>query len=416
MNALRAPAASLASHPALPRLPAGIAEACRVFYGRQLEPLVVGNDTFTLRFEEVLASRAGMQLHVRCGGNDFELQIIQPAVVADLGPALTQGVPEALRRAAVMHALQPLWQALEQRLGATLELLSLDGAVPACSPDEALGLRIEHGGMNGGPAAHTAVLLRALRPIGWRRLARAGAAGGLVESPAALDVPVEVSLQCDPVGVTVRELASMEAGDVLLLDALADRLRSLPVRLLLGRTLVPGITAVHSGCRLEVTSAPSANAAHTEPRRRPSRRHEMNASDPTSAPDAGDAESQLPAEGPPDIDALMVDIELELGRLSLPLSALRTLAIGQVFETVQPIEGNGVILWCGGRRLGLGQLVAIGDRLGVRIAALQPAPADLSNTRHAEASRTPGNADETDAAATAAAAMGDAAATPIASV
>ncbi len=414
MTALRAPAASLASHPALPRLPVEIAEACRVFYGRQLEPLVVGNDTFTLRFEEVLASRAGMQLHVRCGGNDFELQIIQPAVVADLGLALTQGVPEALRRAAVMHALQPLWQALEQRLGATLELLSLDGAVPACSPDEALGLHLAHSGRNGGPPAHTALLLRALRPIGWRRLARAGAAGGLIESPAALDVPVEVSLQCEPVGVTVQELASMEAGDVLLLDARADRLRSLPVRLLLSGTPLPHISAVQSGCRLEVTSAPSANAAHAESGRPPSRRHEMNASDPTSAPQAGDAESQMPAGGPPDIDAVMVDIELELGRLSLPLSALRTLAVGQVFETVQPIEGNGVVLWCGGQRLGLGQLVAVGDRLGVRIAALQPAPADLSGMQRAAASPAACHADETDAA-TACAATSDAVITPIAS-
>ncbi|MBA3596403.1 MAG: FliM/FliN family flagellar motor switch protein [Methylibium sp.] len=415
MTALRAPAASLASHPALPRVPVWVAEACRVFYGRQLEPLIVGNDTFTVRFEEVLASRAGMQLHVRCGGNDFELQIIQPAVMADLGPALTQGVPEPLRRAAVMHALQPLWQALEQRLGATLELLSLDGAVPACSPDEALGLRLEHGSENGGPAAQTALLLRALRPIGWRRLARAGTAGGLIESPAALDVPVEVSLQCDPVGVTVQELASMEAGDVLLLDARADRLRSLPVRLLLGSTLLPHISAVQSGCRLEVTSVLAANAAHAEPGRPPSRRHEMNASDPKSAPEAGDTESQMPAGGPPDIDAVMIDIELELGRLSLPLSALRTLAVGQVFETVQPIEGNGVVLWCGGRRLGLGQLVAIGDRLGVRIAALQPAPVDPSGAGRAAASATPGNADETDAGATASAAASEAVITPMAS-
>ena len=141
----------------------------------------------------------------------------------------------------------------------------------------------------------------------------------------------------------------------------------------------------------------------------------MNASDPTNAPEAGDAEPQVPAGGPPDIDAVLVDIELEFGRLSLPLSALRTLAVGQVFETVQTLEGNGVVLWCGGQRLGLGQLVAIGERLGVRIAALQPAPADLSGMRRTAVSATSGNADETEAAATAFAAASDAAVTPVAS-
>lgn len=396
MTALRASTAPLASHSSLPRLPVEIAEACRVFYGRQLEPLIVGDETFTVHFEEVLASRAGMQLHLRCGGNDFELQIVDPGVAVDFGPALMPSVPEALRRAAVMHALRPLWQAIEQRLGSSIELLSLDGSVPACSPDEALGLRLARHGTNGEPAERTALLLRALRPIGWRRLARAGAEIGLIESPPALDVPMELSLQCEPVSVTVQELAGMEAGDVLLLDAQADTLRSLPVRLLLGGKALARTSALQSGRRLEITSAPAANTAHADPGRPPSRRHDMNAFDNTNAPESGDDAAETLAGGAPDIDAVMVDIELELGRLSLPLSALRTLAVGQVFETVQPIEGNGVVLWCGAQRLGLGQLVAIGDRLGVRIAALRPASADLRDMQRAV---SPGTATEVDAIA-----------------
>lgn len=400
MTAPHALAAPLASHHALPRLPAEIADAYRVFYGRELEPLVVGDHTFIVRFEEILATRAGMQLHVRCGGNDFELQIIDPGVVADLGPALMASVPEGLRRAVVMHALQPLWKVIEKRLGSGLELLSLNGSVPACSPDQALGLRLTRSGTNCEPPAHTALLLRALRPIGWLRLARAGAEDGLIESPVALDVPVEVSLQCEPVSVTVQELAGMEAGDVLLLDARADALRSLPVRLLLGGKPLSHTTALQSGRRLEIKSAPAANTSHAEPGRPPFRRHDMNASDNDSAPDSNGGVSETPSAGSPGIDGVMVDIELELGRLSLPLSVLRALAVGQVFETVQPIEGNGVVLWCGGQRLGLGQLVAIGDRLGVRIAALQPAPADLRNTQRAVA---PGSATEYDVTAPSAA-------------
>ncbi|MBA3623629.1 MAG: FliM/FliN family flagellar motor switch protein [Methylibium sp.] len=374
-----APETSLRDHPALPQVSTEIAQAFRLFYGRQLEPLVSGDDIFTVRFEEVLASQAGMQLRVRCAGHDFELQIVEPSVVVDTGAALAPTVPDSLRCAAVMHSLQPLWQAVERRLGASIEQLSLHGSVPARSPDQALGLSLTRTSGKGGAASQptrSALLLRALQPLGWQQLAQAVAAGPLFDLPPMHDVLLTVALQCDPVGLTLDELAHMEAGDVLLLDAPAAQLGSVPVRLVLEGKALPCTRALQSGRRLEIVEAPTARTTQADASRPNWRRRDMEVPDTpsrTSHTSSHGEAAPSPVQGTPDVDAIMVDIELELGRLSLPVSALRSLAVGQVFETVQPIEGNRVVLWCGGRQLGLGQLVAVGDRLGVRVAALQAA-------------------------------------------
>jgi type III secretion protein Q len=385
-----APETSLRDHPALAPVSTEIAQAFRLFYGRQLEPLVSGEVSFTVRFEEVLASQAGMQLRVRCAGHDFELQIVEPSIVVDTGMALAPGVPDSLRCAAVMHALQPLWQAVERQLGASIELLSLQGSVPARSPDEALGMSLTRtGDANAAPhAARTALLLRALQPLGWHHLARAIAARPLIDSPSTHDVPLTVALQCDPVGLTLDELAHMEAGDVLLLDAQADQIDSVPVRLLLEGQPLPGTRALRSGRRVEIVEAATAQTTLADACRPNPRRRDMNDSDTPSRTSGQDEARPSPTQGAPDVDAIMVDIELELGRLSLPVSALRSLSVGQVFETTQPIEGNRVVLWCGGRQLGLGQLVAVGERLGVRVAALQTST-EASGGKRRTAAGTP---------------------------
>lgn len=375
-------AAALRGHPALHGMPEEIVAACDVFYGRRWAPLAFGDQTLDLRFEEVLAAQAGLQVRVRSAGHEFELQVLDPQGLGDgLSDALSPHVPDSLRRALVLHVLQPVWRALEQRLEAAVELLELGGPVPAFLPGEALGLHLSWRADHDGSVRHTAMLLRALRPSGWRRLTRGGQAARLLDLPAAHDPVLELCMQCEPVGVTLPELAGMAPGDVLLLDARADTLERLPVTLLLRGEALP-VTAVRTGRWVEISGTSPALSPLAGACRPLRRRPDMPNTDIPRPADPDDAPTPGRDGGMDKLDALKVDIELELGRLSLPLSALRTLAVGQVFDTHQPIEGDGVVLWCGGQRLGMGQLVAIGDRLGVRIAALResrpPAAADAT--------------------------------------
>lgn len=61
-----------------------------------------------------------------------------------------------------------------------------------------------------------------------------------------------------------------------------------------------------------------------------------------------------------------VHLVFELGRTSLSVGELETVGQGHVFELSKPLNESVEIL-CGGRRIGTGSLVRIGDAIGVRV-------------------------------------------------
>ena len=72
-------------------------------------------------------------------------------------------------------------------------------------------------------------------------------------------------------------------------------------------------------------------------------------------------------EAPSDatLDELPVRLVFELGRLSLPLAELEAIGPGYVFELGRDMRQS-VDIVSAGRRIGQGEIVAIGDALGVR--------------------------------------------------
>lgn len=403
LNALREP-------PSIVKMAAGVAAAQRASYGRRWDSLRFGADELQVDFQESQARRVEMQCRLRCAGLDFELQVVEPSALIDLGAALSPGVPLPLQRAAVLHAAEALLLALEQRFGARIELTGLSGTAPAWDRHQAIGLQVNRlmlasstapGPDASSPSApsderprSSAVLLRALQTEGWQLIQ--GAASRMAASPAAHDTVVTVSAHAESIPLRIGELRQLEAGDVLLMKASADGLRRTAVTLKLGPAPLPGLRAVRTGSQLRITAVPATSAstlhtvtvadveptaptdAHPSPRWSAS----MNSSDPANT--VQDL-AQVPA-APTDLalDAVQVDIELELGRIRLRLSELRHLAVGQVYETDRSADGEGVVLWCGGQRLGLGQLVTVGERLGVRVTALTPAGSEAapSAARH----------------------------------
>ena len=87
-------------------------------------------------------------------------------------------------------------------------------------------------------------------------------------------------------------------------------------------------------------------------------------SEPTDAEDAADA-------GATDPDALArrlpVDVTFELGRSELRIGELSALQPGYVFPLAGPIEGANVTIRANGQAVGQGEVVAVGDTLGVRL-------------------------------------------------
>jgi type III secretion protein Q len=75
------------------------------------------------------------------------------------------------------------------------------------------------------------------------------------------------------------------------------------------------------------------------------------------------------------LDDMEVVLRFEVGDLTLSLGELRHLGAGHVFELPHPLNRSPVRILAHGNPLGRGHLVAVGDRLGVRISEFAPGEA-----------------------------------------
>jgi type III secretion protein Q len=90
--------------------------------------------------------------------------------------------------------------------------------------------------------------------------------------------------------------------------------------------------------------------------------------DAPASPD-NQAASPLPLDR---LDALEVNLRFEVGDLTLSLGELKSVRPGHVFDLGQPLNRCPVRILAHGNVLGNGHLVAVGDRLGVRVAEFAP--------------------------------------------
>jgi type III secretion protein Q len=86
-------------------------------------------------------------------------------------------------------------------------------------------------------------------------------------------------------------------------------------------------------------------------------------------PVSPDGAAPLPLER---LDALEVSLRFEVGDLTLTLGELKAIRPGHVFDLGQPLNRSAVRILAHGNVLGKGHLVAVGDRLGVRVAEFAP--------------------------------------------
>ena len=171
------------------------------------------------------------------------------------------------------------------------------------------------------------------------------------------DLPIRVWFEMGSARLSVRELASIEPRDIVLPDECAlqnrnrVRIRWAPDRRLNGVLQDRTITVTESECEYEE----GLEAMNEET---------LNHED-ESAEDEPAAETEKAAS----VDDLPVELVFELGEQRMPLSALKRLQPGYVFNLEKTLE-KPVTVRANGRIIGYGELVQIEDRIGVRVLEL----------------------------------------------
>lgn len=196
----------------------------------------------------------------------------------------------------------------------------------------------------------------------------------LFQDPSALDklVPALPAIKAGPVGSGfdgLRVPLAFRIGDSLLSLAEVRGIRpgdivSVEHWTAAGAGLVVQAELGGAGGRQLVARAEGARITVTQWRDPSMKRDEL------ATADDGEDATGLPLDR---LDALEVALRFEVGHLSLSLGDLRTIGPGHVFDLTQPLNRSPVRILAHGNVLGKGFLVAVGERLGVRVSEFAPA-------------------------------------------
>lgn len=265
-------------------------------------------------------------------------------VTAAATPAL---LPQAAARWPELQGLQPPAALHPVLLGVLLSDLS--GVV-----ERWCGLRPVWGVDEAGLGAHGIVFMRAGTASAAVWLDDAGLAWAAAHRPSAIHradieaVPLVFAAVLARLAVTCSTLVALRPGDVVLLDTMPVDPNGTMAVVFGPVSRGPRLRARLSGTTLELLQYLDGTIDMSDP------------ADPAARP-AG-----LP---PVSIDDLPLVIEVEAGRLTLPLARLRELAPGQVLDLGFDATAR-VVLRVNDFAVAEGSLVRIADRTGVRLTTV----------------------------------------------
>jgi type III secretion protein Q len=279
----------------------------------------------------------------RVGAHRGFLQLDEAALAFLLNEPHAAALPHELRAILLADALQPLVERIAAAMGACVEWLAYPGA-PSVHVDamcfELLG--------DGSPGMQGSVVFD--DSSAWTDAADRLTAPSAKALPAVLrELPAPLRLEIGHVTLLLGELRSITRGDIVAIEPWYLQGAVLGVRAYVGRHTRPAFRAEVRGTTLTVLPFQDTMM--------------MKTADPTNKPAAGDALDPALES----LEGLEVMVRFEAGQLQLPLRELGLVKAGHVFDLGQPLTQSVVRIVAHGSVVGKGQLVAIGERLGVRV-------------------------------------------------
>lgn len=318
----------------------------------------------TWHYDAAVSHTARDRYSFRLGAHVGHLAMDAPSMQALLGERRIDLLPRDLRYILLADALHPVIDELEKALRLHFEWQPSEAEVRDARPTREQQQQALHGDperaaffvatpSDGGAALRgfvqfdDAATLDALVPAinASRHAARPG------DAFDALRLPLSFRLGSTP--IQLREISSIRPGDIVGIEQWSSSGAAIVVTAELGGPAGQHLTALAEGSRITVL---------------PSRVSTMKPDTPAEPADAAD-NVNLPIDR---LDALEVTLRFEVGELSLSLGELKSIRAGHVFELAQPLNRSPVRILAHGNVLGKGYLVAVGDRLGVRVSEFAP--------------------------------------------
>jgi type III secretion protein Q len=325
------------------------AQEMAALYGRGALSRAVGASQWRFRWRCSTESFTGIELRARIGATEVILGLESLDPFASACDVTRREVPAGLRAAYLNGAGAPLWQELEKVLQRAVEVLDVRLDCLFKRTAECLGFEIvcEPRGIatsgflrvaeSAGQGA--AELFRVLQEASLREMAGA---------TLPTHLPVRWAAVVGSTALTAAEVKSLEEHDIVLVDDATHEANALgcwlgvgPARSYAGRALL------RNGGQLQLVEFSSRRRISMSP----------------------DAQTEPPvAESDPiPFEEIPVNLRFELAQWSAPLAAVAALEAGSVIDLGHRIDEHAVSVWVEQRCIGKGQLVAIGERLGVRL-------------------------------------------------
>ncbi|MBU9162032.1 type III secretion system cytoplasmic ring protein SctQ [Burkholderia multivorans] len=350
------PAAVLAldASPALPRVSAATARGLSHAYGAPAAvPIALGEHAYAVRWRVDAEPAADAHAYRFVVGPATGTLWLDPLAETEwLGDAADPAVPAVIRAALLADLGAPLAATLQAATRQRVELLPPAEPAPAWHASPA-ALRFELRRADGAWRCHGALLFDAPDALAVF-FATAPAAP---PDAAALyaNLPVPLAFELGRTALTAAELADVVAGDIIAIEHWRAHEQDLLC-----------VAYVRAAPAWEITGRPAGNRLTVQ------RIREMPLEPPRTDSASAAAPDAPPADAPRSLDGLAVDLRFELPPTSMPLGELGTLQPGAVIELSHGINQSVIHLVANGMLIGTGQLIAVGQKLGVRVVTLTP--------------------------------------------
>jgi type III secretion system YscQ/HrcQ family protein len=323
-----------------------VALAC--LYGRGALIRTLAGTSWRFQWRCITGLMTGAELHVRIGDVRAVLGVEDLSAFGSAIDIARPEIPAALH-AAILNGLDcDSWRELEALTQCQVEVLNVQLDCALQITPECLGFTV--GREPNGPVTRGFLRFVDSDPQRNLQVQRVMSEASLREMPRA-PLPNHLRVRWAAVAGSTRlpaaEVRELEEHDVILIDdtklgasALVCWLGVGPTRRYSGRVML------RSGGQLQMVQFGT--------------RGEVNMS--------ADADTVLPEEA--GFDEIPVCLRFELAQWSASLAEVGSLAAGSVVDFGRRIDEHSVSVWVDQRCIGKGQLVSIGDRLGVRLLSV----------------------------------------------